>query len=249
MKKLLPVLLGALGMASTVTPLAAAPLSGNAAVTTNYIFRGITQSGGDPAVQAGLDYDLGAMLPGLAVGTWASSIDFGNTAGGSPSAPMELDLYGSYTGSITPELSYSLGVIGYLYPSTAAGADYNWVEMWGSATYNFGFFALTGKFYYSPDYVALGVTEMYYNAGISVPLGDLPVSFNASVGHTDLESSVFPVIKDYTDWNLNLAATYENYTLTVGYTGTSGLNGAYRVPVGLFQTTDQVYVSIGFKLP
>jgi uncharacterized protein (TIGR02001 family) len=248
MKKVLPILLGAVGMASMATPLMAAPLSGNAAVTTNYIFRGLSQSGGNPAVQAGLDYDLGAFLPGLAVGTWASSIDFGNTAGGDPLAPMEWDIYGSYTGSITDAFSWSVGTIGYLYPSTASGNDFNWVELWGGLAYNFGMFSVTGKLYYSPDYVALGTHELYYTAGVSVPLGDI-LSFNASVGHTDLENSVFPVIKDYTDWNLNVAATMDNFTLTVGYTGTDGLNGAYRIRSGPFQTTDQYYVSVGFKLP
>lgn len=248
MKKILPILLGALGMASAVTPLAAAPLSGNAAVTSNYIFRGISQSGGDPAVQAGLDYDLSAIAPGFAVGAWASSIDFGNTAGGSPIAPMELDLYGSYTGSFTDEFGYSAGVIGYLYPNTANGSAFDWVEMWGGLSYNFGAFTVSGKFYYSPDYVQLGTHELYYTAGVAVPLGDI-FSVSANIGHTDLGSSVFPVIKDYTDWNISLAATMDNFTVTVGYAGTDSLNGAYKIKSGPFQTTNQAFVTIGFKLP
>src|SRR5690242_11363460 len=73
MKKHLSIVLGAtaLGLASmAATPASAqiAGLSANAAVTTNYIFRGISQSGANPAVQAGLDYNIGTS--GFAIGTW-----------------------------------------------------------------------------------------------------------------------------------------------------------------------------------
>jgi uncharacterized protein (TIGR02001 family) len=242
MKKYLPILLGALGVASAVTPVAAAPLSANAAVTTDYVFRGISQGAGNPAVQAGLDYDLGMVTPGLAVGTWVSSIDFGDDT------PIEWDLYASYSGSITDEFGYSFGAIGYVYPSSPHGVSYNWWEMWGGLSYNFGPLSVSGKIYYSPDYVNLTTHEIYYTGGISVPVADW-LSFNANIGHTDLGHSVFPLIKDYTDWNLNVAATYDNYTLTLGYTGTSGLDGAYRVNVGPFQTTAQFYAMVSFKLP
>src|SRR5262245_22540613 len=66
MKKTLQTALGMAGAlslaAALATPVAAAPLSGNAAVTTNYVFRGISQSAGQAAVQAGLDYDLGDVV-------------------------------------------------------------------------------------------------------------------------------------------------------------------------------------------
>ena len=81
MKKSISIFLGttalALGaMAATPASAQIAGLSANAAVTSNYIFRGISQSGSAIAVQAGVDYAVGDT--GLAFGAWASSIDFGN---------------------------------------------------------------------------------------------------------------------------------------------------------------------------
>src|SRR5262249_37474584 len=152
------------------TPAAAAPLSANAAVTTNYVFRGISQSGAQAAVQGGLDYDLGTVVPGLAVGTWASSIDFGHSTTGDDT-PGE---WGSYTGMLTDEFSWSVGVITYNYPNAPHGVNYNWYEVWGGLTYNFGIASLTGKVFYSPDYINLSNRELYYNGSVSIPIPIAP---------------------------------------------------------------------------
>jgi len=77
--------------------------SGNIALTTDYVFRGISQSDNTVAVSGGFDATAGIFY----AGTWASSVSF---------APMEWDLYAG----ITPTLgavSTDIGIIAYLYPS------------------------------------------------------------------------------------------------------------------------------------
>jgi uncharacterized protein (TIGR02001 family) len=242
MKNKLPILIGAVGLAlATTTPAVSAPLSANAAVTSNYIFRGISQSGAQSAVSAGLDYDAGAILPGLSVGTWASSIDFGDNT------PMELDLYGSYTGNITDMFSYSVGIITYNYPNSPHNINYNWQEYWGGLAYNFGPFAVSGKIFYSPDYVNLSDNEIYYTGGVTIPIVSW-LALSANVGRTEMDHAFGAVIKSYTDWNVSLAATFDAYTLTVGYAATD-LDGAFKITSGPFETDDQFWVSVGFKLP
>ena len=97
MKKTSQILIGTIGLAcaSAWTSTADAQmmpappaLTANASFTTNYVFRGITQSANRPAVQGGLDYTIGDS--GFAVGTWVSSIDFGDHT------PFEWDLYANY---------------------------------------------------------------------------------------------------------------------------------------------------------
>ncbi len=249
MKKHLSTVLGAtaLGLVSmTATPASAQieGLSANAAVTTNYIFRGISQSGANPAVQAGLDYAVGDT--GFAVGTWASSIDFGSVDG-SDAAPMELDVYGSYTFNITDMLALSAGAIGYLYPSTATGTNFNWYEGWVGASYNFGVAAVSAKAFYSPDYVNLSTDQWYFTGGVSVPVTDW-LTLNGNLGYTVLDHAIFPVIEDYMDWNLSAVATYGNFSLTLGYTDTD-LEDDFEIASGPFQTTGQFYGMIGFRLP
>ena len=55
-----------------VAPARTFSYSVNAAVTTDYMFRGISQSSNNPAVSAGLDASYGIFY----VGFWGSSVDF-----------------------------------------------------------------------------------------------------------------------------------------------------------------------------
>ena len=240
MKTTFPIVLGAVGLASVMaTPAFAIDgLSANAAVTTDYVFRGISQSGADPAVQAGLDYNIGKT--GLSVGTWASSINFGDNT------PMEWDLYGGYSHSFGDKFALSVGAIHYTYPSSPHNVNYNWYEGWGGASYNFGFLSISAKVFYSPDYVNLSDSQWYFTGGVSAPVTPW-LTLNANVGHTALDHAVPFIIKDYTDWNVSAAFSYEAYTLTVGYTDTD-LSGGYKIKSGPFQTNAQFYVMFGFKL-
>lgn len=248
-KKGLSLVLGAsaLGLASiAATPASAqiAGLSANAAVTTNYVFRGISQSGGNVAVQAGVDYNIGTT--GFAIGAWASSIDFGNaTIGDDTSA--EIDVYGSYTFAISDAFSLSAGVITYNYPSAPANVNYNWYEGWVGASYNFGVAAVTGKVFYSPDYVNLSTNQIYFTGGVSVPVIDW-LALNANIGYSVFDHAVPPIIDDYLDWNVSAVASFGNFSLTAGYTDTD-LDGIYEVTSGPFETDGQFYFMVGFRLP
>ena len=82
----------------------AAEVSGNVALSSDYFFRGIDQSGGE-ALSGGFDV---AFESGFYVGTWASSIDF--------SGGLELDYYAGYGGSISDSVSYDVGYLYYGYP-------------------------------------------------------------------------------------------------------------------------------------
>jgi len=86
-----------------------ATFTGNVELTTNYIFRGLTQSWGKPAVQGGADI---SMPNGFAAGVWGSSISDRSYPGGS----MELDLYASYGRTINDDWSWRAGLYGYIYP-------------------------------------------------------------------------------------------------------------------------------------
>jgi uncharacterized protein (TIGR02001 family) len=59
---------------------------------TDYVFRGITQNGGEPALQAAIDY---THKSGIYVGVLASRIDFNDADGGR----AEIDYYFGYRGT------------------------------------------------------------------------------------------------------------------------------------------------------
>ena len=85
------------------------PITGNVALTSDYLFRGLTQSWGHPAIQGGADY---TNQNGFAAGFWGSSISERSYPGGA----MELDLYASYGQAISRDWSWRAGIYGYIYP-------------------------------------------------------------------------------------------------------------------------------------
>ncbi len=103
----------------------AGSLSGNIGVTSNYIFRGLTQGSDDSAVQGGIDYDHGN---GFYAGTWLSSLGASNQ--------YEMDLYAGY-GFTAGGVDLDVGYITYTYPVGAAQSDID--EIYVNASYqNFG---------------------------------------------------------------------------------------------------------------
>lgn len=152
-------------------------LSANVALTSEYRFRGVNLSGGDLAIQGGIDLALPA---GFYVGTWASSIDedtvgFGHT---------ELDIYGGWSGEFG-NVSTDVGVIYYSYPN--AGIDStDYVEFYGSVGVGIGPFDVTGGVAYAPEQDSLGMTDNLYLYGdLSLGVPGTPVTVTGHVGYTD----------------------------------------------------------------
>ena len=103
---------------------AAAELSANAAITSNYIWRGVTQTTDQAAGQGGVDWGFG---PGFYAGTWVSNVNFDNSDDG-----YEMDVYAGWGGETSGGgLGYDLGVITYQYPVTP---QYNFTEVYVSGT-------------------------------------------------------------------------------------------------------------------
>lgn len=118
----------------------ASPLSFNLSVTSDYRYRGISQTRLKPALQGGADY---ALPGGFYIGAWASTIKWIKDVGGDSS--VEVDLYGGYKGEIAKGLAYDVGVLAYVYPSNKLSPSANTTEIYGALTYG----PVTGKLSYA----------------------------------------------------------------------------------------------------
>jgi uncharacterized protein (TIGR02001 family) len=82
-------------------------LGASAALTTDYVFRGVSQTTQNPAVQASLDATYGIFY----LGAWGSNVDFGGTV--PPAVPQDIaNIEIDYYAGITPEwrgISFDLG--------------------------------------------------------------------------------------------------------------------------------------------
>lgn len=171
-------------------------ISGNVALTTDYAFRGISQSDESPAVSGGFDAAFGDS--GFYVGTWASSINFGT--GGSN---MELDVYGGYKFSLGP-VAMDVGVLGYLYPGAGDDtSELDFYEVYAKPSIALSKeFTLGGQIAYSPEFTLDGGDALYYEVnGAYVVSPEL--SFSGAVGMqtADVDGYFFGE-DDYTTWNV-----------------------------------------------
>lgn len=105
---------------------ATAELSANAAITSNYIWRGVTQTSDQAAGQGGLDWGFG---PGFYAGTWVSNVNFDNSDDG-----YEMDVYAGWGGETSGGgFGWDLGVLTYQYPVTP---EFNFTEAYASGTFS-----------------------------------------------------------------------------------------------------------------
>jgi len=215
MNKLLPALYAAAGIfAAALTSAQAQDFSANIGVTNNYVWRGITQTDDDFAVQGGADVEFDN---GLSFGAWASNVDFGD------STDAEIDLYGGYSFALTDMVSANVGGIAYLYPGQPTDADLNFFEFNSGLDFDLGGATLSGSVAYSPD--VGGDTTWYFNGGVGIPLGEYFELFG-SVGYYEWET-----LTDYVDYAVGASVTWENFTLSGYYAGTdlSGDDGSFVV--------------------
>lgn len=96
-------------------------LTANFGASSNYIWRGLTQTINEAAVSGGIDY---ATDSGFYVGTWASNVSYA----ADDIFSYEHDIYAGYAGSVG-ELSYD---IGYLYYNYDSEAEFDFGEIYGS---------------------------------------------------------------------------------------------------------------------
>ena len=163
----------------------------NIAGTSDYVFRGVSQTEEGAAISGGVDATVGSFY----AGAWASNVSFP----GDDDTSAEIDLYGG----VRTEASgwnLDLGVISYLYANQPTGADYDYVEFKAAASRAFGPATLGAAVYYSPDFFGASEDEATYveaNAAVS-PADKWTVS--GAIGHQFLSSDL-----DYTTWNVGAA--------------------------------------------
>jgi uncharacterized protein (TIGR02001 family) len=244
------LLVGLLGVASA----AQAGVTSTWTAVSDYDFRGITQSAGDPALQGSVDY---AHDSGWYIGAWGSNIDFGvdEASTGLEDPKLEIDIYTGFTKTLESGLNYDLGGVFYGYPEEDT---FNYFELYAGL----GFTApsgasIKGKLFYSPDFggdATPGDTEAeYLTADFSMPLPS-NFSITAHVGYS---------FGDYWDnflKDLALGDTYMDYAVGVGYTAGkfslalkyidgSDLEEADGTPNDLFTSESKVVLSVATTFP
>lgn len=198
----------------------------NAAVTSDYRYRGISQTRLQPALQGGADYVNNPT--GLYAGTWLSTIKWARDAGGGGN--IEWDLYAGKRGEIVRDVSYDVGVLSYVYPSNSLAGVPGFVNANTTELY--------GQVGYGPAYIKYShaVTNLfgfvdskhsaYLDAGANIEVGTgLVLSLHA--GHQNVKNVS---AASYSDWKLGLTKDFGAVSGAVALIGTNASDVAYASP-------------------
>ncbi len=200
--------IGAVAIASASMSAAAyAQTTANVALTTDYVFRGVSLSDNGPAIQGGFDWSSELFYAGV----WASNVVEG----------VELNLYGGVTPTTGP-VEWTLGAMGYFYPGAdddASEFDYGEVLV-GASTALTDQVSVGGAVYYAPDNRGDTGAAVYYEInGSYQPIDAL--FFSAAFGNQSIEDpDGLPGgadEDDYNTWNVGGTYAFHGFTLDLRY--------------------------------
>jgi len=219
----------AAAQATAAAPASPHTFTGNFTLASEYLYRGIAQTRGKPAVQGGFDYSHSS---GFYVGTWASNISWIQDAGlgadgvRTSSAPIEIDVYGGYKGTISGDLGFDVGALTYNYPGSnklRGALKPDTTELYGALTYKW----LSLKYSRTTGTSLFGFTK---DDGTSKTSGsgylDLTGTWDMGsgwglVGHVGHQSIKGLTNGGYTDWKLGATKDVGFGTVGVAYSATN----------------------------
>lgn len=209
MKTMKSLILGALVMgAVTAVPAYANEFTANASVTNNYIWRGLTQTENNPAVQGGVDW---AHDSGFYIGTWVSNVSYESV----DAFNFEQDMYAGWGGG-NDNFSWD---VGYLYYNYDERAKFDFSEIYGS--FGFGGFSVSLNVLahaqpseaFSEDF-GFGST-WYASADYAFEvLNGLEIGFHAGYHDGDFSNSFNGVDESYYDYNAYIARNGFSFMIT-----------------------------------
>ncbi len=88
-------------------------LNMNVGLATQYVYRGLSQTNGYPAVQGGIDYEY---KESFYAGAWLSNTSIYNDVMAGASSSLEIDAYTGFEGEVAKGWDYDLGLIHYAFP-------------------------------------------------------------------------------------------------------------------------------------
>ncbi len=225
-KWLFPALLvAALGSATVASAaggwLADDAFSASLAMTTDYVWRGVSQTDRTPALQGSFDY---ASPAGVYAGVWGSNVAFG---GG-----LEMDWYGGYANAFGWGLSYDVGANYYSYPKSQDAIELDFVEFYGVLGYTLPLPlepSLGVGYNYSPDFYGEDGVSHYVNGslGLALPYG---FGLSAEVGYLDVAGGKTTGFGrgldggdgfDYVHYRLGVAYDAKGFTLDLSWHDTT----------------------------
>ena len=194
--------------------------SANVALTSDYVWRGDSQTDSDPAIQGGIDFKHPV---GIYAGAWGSNVDFPDANG--DTANIEIDLYGGYVHDFGNGFGTDIGLIYYAYPNSHG---LNWLEGYLKGSYSKAGFDASLSANYSDNTFDSGHSGTYFDGslGHTFDAGSGILSrpgVSAGVGYYTFDKGVFGSNSpdNYWNWNAGAFVNIGGFTLDARYYDTN----------------------------
>jgi len=192
-------------------------ISGTVTLTNDYLYDGLTQTGNDAALQAGLNFIHDS---GFYLSTWASQVDFGAICGDNfdqrCNSSVETDWLIGYGGG-DDDFSYDIGYAHYKYFSSGDGFDYS--ELYGSLTFSDTKVAI----YHSRDFGGTTVSNKRIKLIHTIALND-SWSLPLEIGHDRFEEAFDfggAISRSFTYYKAGVGFTHESWYAEAAYVKTN----------------------------
>jgi uncharacterized protein (TIGR02001 family) len=227
-------------LASAQAPAPAAPdytLTANVTLASEYLYRGIAQTAGKPAIQGGFDF---AHKSGFYAGNWNSNISWLSDANPGLTAPIEMDFYGGWKTTLG-DIGLDFGGLYYYYPTSNTPPNFNDADTfeayvgasWGPVSLKFSW-AFTDLF---------GLVDSdgsyYVDGTVNYPIGDTGFSVLAHVGYQGVSTGANTATclngskdYDYVDWKLGGSYALDGWTFGAFYSDTNAEAACFTNPSG-----------------
>jgi len=215
--------------AEPATPSSDFTFEANFSLASQYRYRGLMQTNNKPAVQGGFDLSHSS---GFYVGNWNSSISWLGDSDPDVSAPVEMDFYAGYTGSLWGDVTVDAGVLQYYYPGDYPGGytSPDTTELYlglGYGPLSFKYSHALTNLFGVPD----SKNSQYYDLSGSFETGVWGLSLDAHVGYQRVRN-----LDDgsYTDWSVGLSKSWGGLTASAMYVDTNADRDVYTNSKGRY---------------
>ena len=212
----------------------------NVGFVTDYSFRGLSQTMGQPAVQGGFDYSHAPT--GIYLGIWGSNVSGTEFTDGN----LESDWYGGWA-KTWGDWGVNIGGLYYYYPGAKIatnGDKYDTLEgyasvswKWISAKVSYAFTDFFGCNANScgPNFTDDSKGSTYVELNATYPINDA-WSITGHVGHQTIEGTAVDL--DYTDYKIGVNYLYNGFNFGLAYKDTDADSNFYTFTKASGKTVD-----------
>jgi len=223
------------------TQSASADISATITGTTDYDFRGVSLSSGDPALQGSVDYTNGMFYASI----WGSNLDYGPDY----DSKLEIDLIAGLTGEMENGIGWDTGIVVYTYPLSTGSASKSQIDTYPEVYAGASYKIFDAKLWYSWDSSGSNEDAYYAEGNLNFTLPwEVGLTLHAGYSWGDYWDPSDAPSAAYTDAAITLSKSFGHFDFALKGVTTDTKN-EYEIDSGPFQNDTRAILSVSTTFP